>query len=83
MPVIIKACGEEEFSYEYRHGVTSYGAFTYCLAKTFRKRRQGKLTWTGLVDSVGSELKTLEYAQQPGIDGPSSIVRSKIPWKLR
>jgi hypothetical protein len=29
LPLIIEACQEKEFSYEYRDGATSYGAFTY------------------------------------------------------
>ena len=32
LPLIIEACGEDEFSYEYRHGATSHGAFTFSLA---------------------------------------------------
>ena len=31
LPLIIEACGEDEFSYEYRHGAASHGAFTYSL----------------------------------------------------
>lgn len=32
MPLILQACSESEFAFEYRHGVISYGAFTYSLA---------------------------------------------------
>src|SRR5262245_11204348 len=36
-PVLLEACKESQLSYEYRHGVTSYGAFTYCLSRVFRE----------------------------------------------
>ncbi|MCV0425928.1 MAG: caspase family protein [Roseibium sp.] len=36
LPVILQACQEHQLAYEYRHGVTSYGAFTYSLAKALR-----------------------------------------------
>src|SRR5262249_26085584 len=32
LPIIYEACKEQELAYEYRHGVTSYGAFTYSLS---------------------------------------------------
>jgi hypothetical protein len=40
LPVLLEACRQDQFSYEYRHGVTSYGAFTYSLAKDLRARPQ-------------------------------------------
>ena len=44
LPMIIEACREEEYSYEYRHGVTSYGAFTYSLEPgTPAERLEGHL----------------------------------------
>jgi metacaspase-1 len=44
LPLIFEACGEDEYAYEYRDGVTSYGAFTYFLTKALfdaghRKKR--------------------------------------------
>jgi hypothetical protein len=36
-PVMIEACAEDELAYEYRHGVTSYGAFTYALCGVLRE----------------------------------------------
>jgi hypothetical protein len=81
MPVILKACQEDEFSYEYRHGVTSFGAFTYSLAKVFRKRRTGMPTWNTLIGEVAVELDALGYRQKPGADGPGSVLRSKVPWQ--
>ena len=40
LPIIVEACQEQELSYEYRDGATSYGAFTYSLAKELRRSRQ-------------------------------------------
>ncbi|WP_136659024.1 caspase family protein [Nitratireductor sp. XY-223] len=36
LPVILQACQEHQLAYEYRHGVTSYGAFSYSLARILR-----------------------------------------------
>jgi metacaspase-1 len=35
-PVLLTACKEEQFAYEYTHGVTAYGAMTYMLAQQLR-----------------------------------------------
>jgi metacaspase-1 len=36
-PVILAACKEDQFAYEYTHGVTAYGAMTYMLAQQLRE----------------------------------------------
>ena len=77
LPVIIEACQENALSYEYRDGVTSYGAFTYSFVKDLRARPGS--TFEGAVQNAASTLKNLNYAQVPQIIGPSSIVKSKIP----
>jgi hypothetical protein len=41
LPIIIEACQEQQLSYEYRDGATSYGAFTFSLAKVLRETRGG------------------------------------------
>lgn len=78
LPVIIEACGEEEFSYEYRHGATSYGAFTYSLASILRQEKT--ITFQGLVDKAGERLKELKYDQKPQILGPTAILQYNVPW---
>jgi hypothetical protein len=72
MPVLLQACQEKELSYEYRHGVTSYGAFTYCLTRIFRELKQagGRLTFEDLIGRVGERLEELRYAQHPALVGP-------------
>ena len=39
LPILLEACQEQEFSYEYRDGATSYGAYTFCMAKVLREHR--------------------------------------------
>jgi hypothetical protein len=73
-----EACQEREFSYEYRHGVTSYGAFTYSLCLELRRRR--RISFQRLVDVTRARLADLGYAQQPQILGPRAVVNARVPW---
>jgi hypothetical protein len=83
MPVILKACQENEYAYEYRHGVISHGAFTYSLAQTFRDKRNRGISWNKLVEEVASTLKGLGYAQKPAAEGPGKVLAKPIPWTKR
>lgn len=78
LPLIVEACQEREFSYEYRHGVTSYGAFTYSLALELRRRK--RLSWKRLVDVTTTRLAEFGYQQQPQILGPRMVVNARVPW---
>lgn len=78
LPLIIEACSEEEYSYEYRHGVASYGAFTFALSKRLRAR--GTIAFRDLVEQTRDELRELGYRQTPQILGPSEILASTVPW---
>jgi hypothetical protein len=78
LPLILEACGEEELSYEYRHGATSYGAFTFCLASILRE--EGNITFKDLVEKTKSRLAELQYDQVPQILGPSVVLEAKVPW---
>jgi len=82
MPVLLQACQEKELSYEYRHGVTSYGAFTYCLTRIFREQKQagGRLTFEDLIARVGARLEELRYAQHPVLVGPEVKRTAPIPY---
>jgi hypothetical protein len=79
LPLIIEACGENELSYEYRHGATSYGAFTFCLASILREEKN--ITYGKLVTLVGERLRRLQYDQTPQILGPSTHLDAKVPWR--
>jgi hypothetical protein len=78
---VIEACQEAELAYEYRHGVTSYGAFTYSLADILRRRK--RITFDGLVRETGKRLTKLGYDQRPGLLGPEKVVRAQVPWQGR
>lgn len=78
LPLIIEACGESEFSYEYRHGVTSYGAFTYALCQELRRGK--RVTFGDLVAVTKTTLAELGYQQTPQILGPKVIVGARVPW---
>jgi len=78
LPLIIEACQEEEYSYEYRHGVHSYGAFTYSLASQLRRYK--RISYENLVNQTGAQLEELGYKQKPQILGPSGLVGGLVPW---
>jgi hypothetical protein len=87
-PILMQACQEKQFSYEYRHGVTAYGAFTYSLSQIFKKacqdardgRRKKLLTWNELTHLVAQRLKKLEYDQKPALVCPTKLANAPIPW---
>lgn len=81
LPVILEACQEHEYAYEYRHGVESYGAFTYSLAHILRQRK--RITFADLIDATRKRLKELQYDQVPQLLGPDKILKSTIPWMTR
>jgi hypothetical protein len=78
LPIIVEACGEEELSYEYRHGATSHGAFTFSLAGILR--REKAITFEALVEATAKQLADLQYPQVPRILGPTAILQQKVPW---
>lgn len=78
LPLIIEACGEDQLSYEYRHGATSYGAFTFCLASILREQKA--ITFERLVEKTRDRLKDLKYDQTPQILGPTVVMKSQVPW---
>lgn len=79
LPMVIDACQEQELSYEYRHGVTSFGAFTYCLTKLLREKKN--LTFESLVEHTAERLRKLGYEQTPDILGPTALISAPIPFE--
>lgn len=79
LPLIIEACGEEQLSYEYRHGATSYGAFTFCLTSLLREEKQ--ISFERLIELAKARLSELQYDQVPQILGPNAVMRSNVPWR--
>ncbi len=85
LPLILEACREDELSYEYRDGATSYGAFTYCLAKVLREARAAgrNPSFTTLSRLVEARLRALDYRQTPCLTGPRRVIGQPIPWTPR
>lgn len=79
LPLIIEACSEEQLSYEYRHGVTSYGAFTFCLTSILRREKD--ITFSKLMELASERLKELQYDQKPQILGPAKYMNARVPFE--
>jgi hypothetical protein len=76
MPLLVYACQEGEFAYEYEHGAIQHGAFTYALVKNWRRMLRGgagdrrRLKVSDLVKYTSQELHELEYDQTAALAGP-------------
>jgi hypothetical protein len=79
LPLIYQACQEDQLASEYVHGVTSYGAFTYCLAQTLRQK--GRISFKALCNETGKRLEKLGYDQVPAVLGPEKLLKQPVPWK--
>jgi len=83
MPLIIEACRENEYSYEYKHGVTSYGAFTYSvttiLRELNRKNKASKISYYELIEKVKVLLREIGYEQTPQLVGPKFKLDAPVP----
>jgi len=82
LPILLEACQEQELSYEYRDGVTSYGAYTFCMAKVLREQRGrgANPSFQELSELVTAKLRRLKYNQTPNLVGAKKRVSAKIPW---
>lgn len=82
MPILLEACEEEQFSYEYRHGATAYGAFTYCLTKIVLEMRKARkqLTFEEVMNRTRRRLKALRYDQTPTLVGPKGKIDQFVPF---
>ncbi|HTL82941.1 MAG TPA: caspase family protein [Bacteroidia bacterium] len=81
MPLILEACQEKEYSYEYRHGVTSYGAFTYSVTTILRQlqRKKEKVSYAQLMQKTTKLLNDLGYDQHPVVVGAEEKVKGDVP----
>lgn len=77
LPVLLEACRQDQFSYEYRDGVTSYGAFTYSLVKDLRDRPRS--SFRQIISKTDTSLQRLGYDQNPQLVGPDVVVSKPIP----
>jgi hypothetical protein len=81
MPVVLTACEEGGYAYEYHHGTIGYGVFTYALAKEFRKAqaaRETDVSFTELTERVNATMKTLRYDQISDVKGPKAACRAPV-----
>src|SRR6478672_3722201 len=69
MPVMMEACVEGSYAYEYHHGAVSYGVFTFALAKEFRKAMREGVSFNQLRDRVNATMRTLHYDQVSAVEG--------------
>jgi hypothetical protein len=79
-PILLHACQEHEKAYEYRHGSTPYGAFTWSLARALRKRAGKHCLWDQLKADVTGTLTELKYTQTPKFEVPPGFAAAPIPW---
>jgi hypothetical protein len=85
LPVVYEACGPQEYSYEYQHGVISQGAFTYALATILRRHtaREQIPTFTRLLNETSQTLQeVLHYDQHPVLIGQQALLNRPIPWRV-
>lgn len=80
MPVVLTACEESKYAYEYHHGTIGYGVFTYALAKEFRKAQAAreKISFNTLRDRVNATMETLNYDQISAVEGPKSVCAEPV-----
>jgi hypothetical protein len=82
LPILLEACQEREFSFEYRHGATSYGAYTFCMAQVLRASRANRVnpSFEELNMLVTEKLHRLKYNQTPALVGAKKRVAQQVPW---
>ncbi len=81
MPTLFYACRETELAYEYRHGATSYGAFTYSLVKHLRalKVRRQTATPNEILSQVRAQVSRIAK-QEPQLVVPSDVAAAPVTW---
>jgi hypothetical protein len=84
LPILLEACQETQFSYEYRDGATSYGAYTFCMAKVLRTNRARgvNLSFQDLNKQVTAKLHRLKYDQTPNLVGAEVLCAQAVPWTM-
>jgi len=85
-PMLFEACKEGESAYEYRHGVTSHGAFTFALCSVLRdaardpRRNRRPLTFSGLIQETARRIKSVVAdPQHPQLQCPAERLNEPLP----
>lgn len=81
MPILLEACDEAEYAYEYRQGGQSFGAFTYHFVRALRRARASRkaISFAGAMTQVAADLKRLQFAQNPVLVCPKTLREAAIP----
>lgn len=82
MPIILQACQETEFAFEYRHGNQSFGAFTFAIAEALRSagRARRDISFREICADATRRIAALGFAQTPQPDGPTRKLNQAVPW---
>lgn len=81
-PVILAACREDQYAYEYTHGSVPYGALTFMLIQQLRASG-GRKTLEAIVEQCNSVLKNkLGYEQQAQLYRPRAHRQTHFPGKM-
>ena len=63
VPMMLEACGEGELAYEYRHGVTAFGAFTYSVCSVLRQvaaeQKRPRLNFEQLIQRAAERIASV------------------------
>jgi len=80
-PVILAACREDQYAYEYTHGSVPYGAMTFMLVQQVRATA-GRKTLEEIVKQCNSVLKAkLGYEQETQLYRPAGHHQTRFPGK--
>ncbi len=78
MPVILQACEENDVALEHTDGMSTHGAFTFCLARIFRENRALDPSapllrdWSNTLRLTSEKLRDLGYVQKPQLLTPTA-----------
>lgn len=80
IPVVFQACRADQLASEYLHGSITYGVFTYAFTRTLREILAEKPSTSidAMVGRIKTQLKRLNYAQDPEIAGPKTLLEQRV-----
>ena len=84
VPVMLEACGENELAYEYRHGVTAFGAFTYSVCSVLHQvaamEKRPRLNFEQLIARAAERIASVvAEPQNPQLHCADARRREPIP----
>ena len=82
MPTLMYACMEHQYAYEYRHGSTSYGAFTYSLVNHIKALNRANKSQSPqkILEAVKKSVHDLRFPQEPQLIAPSAVREKPVKW---